>query len=319
MLKSKLFVLFVFTTYCAFAQKDSTLDKNTIDSLINWLKNKEQTSYFDANINFSNGSFSNNVITATQNNNINKLIIMPNVGYYHKSGLGINLGVNFTTDQGKTTAFQTFFSPSYDYFGEKVNAGLSFAKYFNKDSFSYYISPLTNEISSYIKFKKGFINPRLSATYSWGSQNDIISDSALIRKLRRRYPRVPLSQLLKTETKANDFTIVASIEHEFEKEINDKEALTFTPTLYLTAGTSRYGSNLKAGAAGPGPIGQQLANNISNNENYAFNLQTINFDFSAMYMKGSFYVQPQIVFTYLTPKSISQWYFTANLTAGVSF
>ena len=76
-----------------------------------------------------------------------KLTYSPTLGFYHKGGLGIT-GTGYIVDDGVNLNFyQGAITPSYDYLNNKSLAtGISYTKFFTKDSLPFYTTPLQNEL-----------------------------------------------------------------------------------------------------------------------------------------------------------------------------
>ena len=91
---------------------------------------------------------------------IRKMSITPMFGYYNKTGLGITGMGSFVNDQNTLKFYQMAVSPSYDYLENKYFAtGISYTRYFTKDSLPFYTSPLQNELYAYFTYRKWWVKP----------------------------------------------------------------------------------------------------------------------------------------------------------------
>ncbi|MBD0369078.1 MAG: hypothetical protein ICV53_23605, partial [Flavisolibacter sp.] len=109
------------------------------------------------------------------------ITFFPSVGYFHKSGFGINAAANVVNDKGTINPYQLGLTASYDYLQKRtVIGGVSFTRYFTKNSLSFYTSPLQNEVYGYVSYRKWWIKPSISASYGWGSKTEMEERKGLI-------------------------------------------------------------------------------------------------------------------------------------------
>jgi hypothetical protein len=216
----------------------------------------------------------------------------------------------------------------YDLQRSKWGAGVSYYRYFNKDSLDFYTSPLVNELYAYAAYRKGWLQPKLALDYGWGSYSELVDlglDSATIRRLRQRFPNMPLpKRFATTETKVNDFSIIASIRHPFRKKevFGKSDWFVFTPTLMLVAGTSNFGTNLPLNTAGSYTIRQATMNSYlqslyQTEYSSGFRLQSFNTLLAADYYLGKFYVGATCMIMYTIPAELSRWNVIGNLNVGI--
>ena len=156
-----------------FHNRDSTA---VMDSLLNDFSRymdslARPTSFFTVSAGIGTGYFSfedkGSVYFTTQK----KPLLSPSIGYYHKSGLGINATGFILLDGSNTNFYQFALSPSYDYLRSKTfSTGVSFTRYFSKDSLPFYTTPIQQELFGYFGIKKWKLRPTVSVSYGWGSQ-----------------------------------------------------------------------------------------------------------------------------------------------------
>lgn len=299
-----------------------------IDSLRTVLKDllgsTAPKSFADFSLGVGNGSFSEK--TANSISSITKKAFYSiNAGYYHKSGFGFTANGLITTDNKKLTLFQSSISPSYDYSTKKDwGFGLSYSRYFNQDSLSFYTTPLVNEWYVYGVYKGGWLRTSLAFDYAKGSMSDVIKSSRLIIRRNPQTGRLDTLRLTVTETantKIRDISTLLSLQHSFEWYGN-KNVFIFTPTFLLVAGTANYGTNLQSSGYFQGPRGNIVptqGSSSTTNAKDAFKLQSASLILNATYTIGDFYIQPQMLIDYSFPATSPQWNTVFNLAIGISF
>lgn len=78
--------------------------------------------------------------------------LIPSIGYYHKSGLFIRSSLAYlTTDEEQRIDLVTL-SGGYDYFGKKVNAGISVDQYFFSDESYSVQAEMRTYVSGYVGY-----------------------------------------------------------------------------------------------------------------------------------------------------------------------
>lgn len=316
------------------AQSDTSLFKSEADSLafiesINQelallLNNKQDSkSFFDINAGIGNGYFaqkSRGLITETKG----KLYYELGTGYYHKSGFSISGRSLFVNDQSKLTAFQASINPAYDYTkGKKWGFGISYTRYFNKDSVNFYVSPLVNEFYGYGLYKGGWLQTSLGIAYATGSSEDArkIPTKRIITRPNGTRDTITIINTINTKQSVQDISIMLTFQHSFSWG-NEKNSYLFTPSIMLTGGTQQYGLNMQTTGVSVGPGGNSFQlynrNNLSTSSS-AFAMQNLSVNLYGEYAVGKFYVSPQLLLTYLFPSSEQQFIFIANLTCGITF
>ncbi len=284
-------------------------------------------SFFDVNVGVGNGSFA--LQNASFDVETDHLFYMTGFGYYHKSGLSLSGGLNLTGETGKASLFQGFVAPAYDYQSKSIATGISYFHYFNKKDVSFYVSPLVNELYSYLVFKKGWLVPKLAFDYGWGTYNQL-DNLKLVDTVRYRRFAPIVRYLSKQEGTAriNDFSVMFSVRHDFIWRPTGTKAQYFkyTPSIMLLAGTARYGTNTPlASLSGPRMANMTIVQLFT--ELYgsafapvedAFALQSFNISQMAMYGVGKWYVQGMLTLSYFVPKEQSKWNAFFNVTTGIS-
>ena len=248
-----------------------------------------------------------------------KLTYSPTLGYYHKSGLGIT-GTGYIVDDGvNMNLYQTSITPSYDYLKNKNFAtGLSYTKFFTKDSLPFYTTPLQNELYGYFTYRKWWVRPMIALSYGWGSRTDYSQREELIQDLRLRRRGFTY---INTEEKISDFSVMASVRHDFYwlDVFTYRDHIRFTPQLAFTSGTQKFGFNQSSNT---------YATLIRNNSNVLYSTENVYLDdqltfqplsltlsFRGEYSIGKFFVQPQFAMDYYFPAASNNFnaFFSINI------
>lgn len=266
---------------------------------------RREKSYFDVSMSFSNGFFTQRSANSTiPTRTIDQLVIAPSVGYYHKSGLGASwTGFVLPADK-KAGIYQQQFTASYDYLNtsKPVGFGLSYTRQSVKDSIGFYASPFQNMYNAYITLRKGWLRPSLSLGYNNGSYTDI-----------EKQPTYSVTY----DVSLKDFTAIAAVRHVFTKQklFSKNDYLMVTPRLMLIASGQKY----RTFGTARGYRRQVTLGTVVTNGSTAFQPQSLGFNLSADYMKGKFYVHPQLYFDYLLQSGDKRLYTSALLLVGFMF
>jgi hypothetical protein len=127
------------------------------------------------------------------------------------------------------------------------------------------------------------------------------------------------------KTTIQDFSVTASLQHEFDwtNVFDSDDEFTFTPTLMISAGAQDYTIKQSASVALKRfPLRlRRLGKN--NNGNSGFQFQSAGLSLSGNYTIGKFYIAPQYYLDYYLPNDLSNGekrlngFF--NVTLGVTF
>lgn len=287
----------------------------------------ERRSFLNVNASIGNGSF------ALQNNNFkvrtDHVFYNTGIGYYHKSGLSFSSGFNFTNDQGTFKLFQVFLAPSYDYQNKNVALGITGFKYFNQKNLSFYVSPLVNELYTYVVVKKWWLQPKLALDYAWGTYDELAGIKSIDTMRYRRF--APIVRYLSKQNSmaaVSDFSLILTLRHDFVvmPKAYSRRFFRYTPAVTLLAGTSTYGTNTPMNSlSGPRLATNptvQLFRSIYESSlqplESKFRFQNFNITQSAAYYFNKMYVQGQLVFSYIMPAAQSKWNVFYNIGAGIN-
>ena len=304
---------------------DSTIDyelllqdmESFLDSLIS------PRSYFLGSVAFGKGYYNSinksDVFLETEK----QFTITPTIGYFHKDGLSLMATGNMVNMDDKLNLYQVSVSPGYDYIkNRKFATGISYTRFFTKDSLSFYTTPLQNEIYAYFTYRKWWMKPLIAVSYGWGSRSDYMVRESYIQDLRLR--RYGYTRINSKETIA-DFSVNASVRHDFYwlSIFSYKDHFRFTPQLSFISGTQKFGFNQSANT---------YANVVRTGANVLYNSESIYLDdqlefqplsltmfLKAEYSFGKFFIQPQVIFDYYFPTEDKNFSTLFAVNAGFSF
>ena len=252
-----------------------------------------------------------------------KLTWSPTIGYYDKNGLGLTATGYIVDDDTHLNFYQFSLTPSFDYLKNKNFAtGISYSRYFTKDSLPFYTSPLQNDLYAYFTYRGFWIKPSVSIGYGWGSRGDYKQREEIIQELRLR-PRG--YTYINTKESISDFSVMASLRHDFYWldvfTVNDH--IRFTPQLSLTSGTQKFGFNQNSST---------YAITLRNSINVLYSTENVYLDdkinfqplsltlyLRGEYSIGKFFIQPQFTMDYYFPSPDKNFTTLFSINAGVMF
>ncbi len=169
------------------SREDSLQLMKDLFSLLGSNDNKP-SSYFEISANLSNKVFSerNKGLNDRQENIV--LVYTPMAGYFHKSGLALQAGVNWLNDKYKGfDANQGFIMPSYELQRSKsFSFNASWTYFFVKDKFSPYSSPVQSDFYLSAGYKKTFLMPVAGLGYSSGEYKEVLHKDTTVGIIRRK-------------------------------------------------------------------------------------------------------------------------------------
>ncbi|MEO7393841.1 MAG: hypothetical protein ABIU11_02800, partial [Chitinophagaceae bacterium] len=245
-------------------------------------------------------SKSSSLITSSK-----KLTYSPTLGYYNKNGLGVTSTGYIVNDGKNMNLYQAALTPSFDYLKDRnLATGISYTRFFTRDSLSFYTTPIQNEFYSYFTYRKWWFRPSLSLSYGWGSRTDYMQREELIQDLRLRRRGFTY---VNTKESVSDFSVVASVRHDFYwlDIFTHNDFIRFTPQLAFTSGTQKFGFNQSSSTYAT--IARTGSNILFNTENVYLDDQikfqplSLTFYLRTEYSIGKFFIQPQCIFDYYFP------------------
>lgn len=159
-----------------------------------------------------------------------KPFLSPVISYNHKSGWFASAYGYYLFSANQNPWFELDLSTGYDYTKNRnMLTGISYTRYFYKDSSDVPPTPIKNELFAYFIFRKWWLEPGLSVDFGWGKD------------------KLPGPQAQKTVA-GSDFNVIADLRHSFiyMDLLTDDDAILIMPVLSFTAGTANYYSNLKS-------------------------------------------------------------------------
>jgi hypothetical protein len=310
-----------------FAKGDTTAVLDSLmrgfDAFVDSLSKPK--SFFSINAGIGNRTFSikNNSFNA-QEATTNQLSVTPTLGYYHKSGLGISLTGFVTSIRNKYKFYQYALTPSYDYIGGKIVAGVSYTRYFGKDTAISTSSPYENDFYAYFSLRKGNWRYGLTGGYATGSFPDHVRyrDSAL------RYN--PITQTLEwfryivsihSQNKITAYSLSGQVRRTFNwyDVLAKDDNLTFSITGWIQAGSSTLNTENNLRFLSRKVNLSKFNRSFQSSGTEPFHFQSAALSCSIFYSIGKFNLQPIWYVNYYFPatqKNLSQVF---SLMLGVNF
>ena len=162
----------------------------------------------------------------------------------------------------------------------------------------------------------------LALSYGWGSRNDFEEREVLIQDLRLRRRGFTY---INTEEKVSDFSVMASVRHDFYwlDVLANKDHIRFTPQLSFTSGTQKFGFN-QTSATYATSI-RSTSNVLYNTDNFYLDDQlkfqplSLTLFLRGEYNIGKVFIQPQVAFDYFFPATEKRFNSLFSLNAGIMF
>ena len=262
-------------------------------------------SYFLANVAVGRGYFNFDSKTSALVETVEKLRYAPTLAYYHKGGLGLTATGYLVNDEEHLNFYQGAVSPSYDYVADRrIATGISYTRYFTRDSLPFYTTPLENELYAYFMYRANWLKPAVSLSYGWGNRSDYAERESLLQDLRLR--RLGYTYV-NTEESIRDFIITASVRHDFYflDVIANRDHIRLTPQLAFMSGTQKFGFNQSSTTYGTlirnGNSVLFSSDNVYLDDQVDFQPLSLTLFLRTEYSIGKFFVQPQVMLDYYFP------------------
>ena len=231
-------------------------------------------------------------------------VLSPSIGYFDKSGFGINAMANVLKEEKSFNAYQFVGSLSYDYLKNfDFAAGISATRYFTKEDLKFYTSPLKNELYGYFTYRKSWLKPAIAASYGWGSKTSFEKQEQFVRKLRLRKRSYTV---INTRESVADFNIMLSARHDFYwlDVITTNSFVRLTPQISFTGGTQKFGFNQTATTYRQNLMNgknREQSENINLDDQMKFQPLSVAASLRSELSIGRFFLQPQLAFNYYIP------------------
>lgn len=247
----------------------------------------------------------------------------PMVGYFHKGGLSMTATGNIVNEEEKLNFYQFSLTPGYDYLENKdLATGITYTRFFTRDSLPFYTTPLQNELYAYFTYRKWWVRPTVAVSYGWGSRTDYMEREAQLLDLRLR--RDGVVRINSTES-ISDFSVITSLRHDFYwlGAFSYRDHFRLTPQLSFISGTQKFGFNQSANTYAT--VIRTGANVLYNSENIYLDDQlyfqplSLTMFLRGEYSIGKFFVQPQLVLDYYFPTDKNNFSTLFSFNLGVIF
>ncbi len=243
-----------------------------------------------------------------------KLMLTPSVGYYHKSGFGVNGTAAILNEAGKLNPYQFLTSLSYDYLKSmRFASGFSASHFFTKEGLNFYTSPLKNEVYGYFLYRDFWLKPSISANYGWGTRKSVVEREDYLTSLRKRKKKNNIfdTTIITTEESltesVSDLNLALSVRHDFYwlNVLSNKDFIRFSPQISFISGTQTFGFNQTINTYSS-PLNTKrneffLSENNNLDERVDFQPLLISAFLKSELTIGKYFFQPQFVVNYYLP------------------
>jgi hypothetical protein len=281
-------------------------------------------SFFSASLALGNRTFS------LQNNALNTqstatgLSYTPAVGYYHKTGIGISATAFITDVNKKIQPYQHSLTPSFDMIGNKFSTGISYTRYFAKDTSIGNTTPYTNDWYTYFTIRKKSWRFSISLGYANGSFEDKIKYKDSIRVYDTALQKIVWRRYTATVKSANDlqdfsFSLSARKSFEWEEVLAKEDNLLLTFAGYLVAGSSHISTTGNINYQSKKIQLTRFRRKFDNTDGTGFQFQSTSLSTSLLYTIGKFNIQPIWYVEYYFPDTDNHFNQVFSLALGITF
>ena len=282
-------------------------------------------SFVSASVGIGNRSFSlkNNALNS-QESTTRQLSLTPSLGYYHKSGLGLTATAYAAQLNSRFLFYQYALTPSYDYINPTFSAGLSYTRYFGKDTSALTTSPYDHDLYAYLSFKRHNWRYGLAAGYAAGSFNDKLTyaDSLLrFNTVLQKYQWVHYNKTVESYNHLKDFSLSASVRRDFHWDhIFDKDDdLSLNLTAYLMAGSSHINTDTHIDFSKKHLALGKFKRSYQNADGNAFQIQSTAFSAGLYYAIGNINIMPTWFIDYYFQESTQKFTQVFSFTLAYDF
>ncbi|MBS1567038.1 MAG: hypothetical protein JST39_21835 [Bacteroidetes bacterium] len=314
----------------AVAAKDSTA---IIDSLMRDFEKMVDElvapkSFFSIGAGLGNRSFSvrNNSLN-TQEATTDQLSVTPYAGYYHKSGLGFTVMGFATGFPDKTVGmYQYAVTPSYDYSSRRLAAGVSYTRYFGKDTALQSTSPYDNDLYGYVSLIRRKWRFGVALGYATGFFSDKLHYQDSIQRLNavlQRFEWIHYDVTVNSKNKIRDFSVSLNARRDFQWNhvLFKEDNIMFSIVSYLVGGSSHMHTtvNSNANLNFKKITLQRFRRSYANENGNQFQVQSAALSFSLYYTIGKFSINPVWFMDYYFPDASKKYSQVFSLSAGFNF
>ncbi|MEO6314085.1 MAG: hypothetical protein ABIU63_12555 [Chitinophagaceae bacterium] len=257
----------------------------------------QEKSFLSASVGVGNRTFSikNNSLNTQETSH--QLSFTPTLAYYHKSGLGLS-ATGFLANPGNGFHFYQYaVTPSYDYISTSVSTGISYTRYFGKDTAMLNASPYENDLYGYVNLHHKSWRYGIAAGYATGSFNDKITyEDSVYRysNLLQRYGWVHIRKTIESQNHIKDFSLSASVRRDFSLDglFTKNDNCTISLTGYLVSGVSKIKTNTNINYATKKIALSKFKRSYDSADGNDFQVQSVALAASIFYTIGKFNIQP---------------------------
>lgn len=325
----------IFCACCcrADAQKDTLTiaEKQMLDSmlandpLLQMLKNLKRNIFF-VSLAAGNGSFSTHNNQANATGYVKRLIMMPSLQYFTKSGFNFGTTGFISSDSLRgTSLYQLGVTAGYAYTGSKVNTGISYTRNLRVGREYNSRSLYQNDFYGYLRSAKGAVRPGMTIGFTNGKYKEAsyVTYSRVIHlnnpPPNGRDTTIILRSFDSTNNKTSFLSISANASHElnFKHLFTKTDGVEFTTTMMINFGSDRLEQeHTNAIFDRSRALNRIKRFEASNN----LRLQSCAVSFNAAYILNNFYLQPNIYIDYYLPATTSKRLSTIfSVSAGMYF
>ena len=280
-------------------------------------------SYLLASISVGKGYYNYESKTSGLAETSKKLTYQPTLGYYHHSGFGLTATGSLVNDDSRLNFYQFAINPSFDYLKTRsIATGISYSRFFTKDSLAFYTSPLQNELYAYFTWRKSWFKPSIAASYGWGSRSDYQKREEMIQTLRLRLRGYTY---VNTTESVSDFSVIGSVRHDFYwlDVFTYNDHIRISPLLSFTSGTQKFGFNQSSSTYANIPRTNNNVlygtENVYLDDQLEFQPLALTLSLKSEYTIGKFFIQPNITLDYYFPADKENFSTLFSLNAGFIF
>lgn len=278
-------------------------------------------SFFNVSVGVGTGVYSFEDKNSVYLNTEKKFVFLPSAGYYNKLGFGLSAMAFAMKDADKINFYQYAITPSYDVIKRKYSTGFAYTRYIQKDSLSFYTTPVQNELFAYYSYKNFIVRPTIGVAYGWGTKETF--EKRKMRILKKRSKRSRNYFVTEhTRESVSDLSVVLSVRKDFNfhSVLFTDDLISLSPVLAVNSGTENYGLNTTYTLLLPSSLkGAVLPQNSSLSDKAGFTVQSFAMTLRASYLKGKFILQPQVFFDYYIPGNSESFSTAFSIVAGMNF
>lgn len=216
-----IFLLLFFSAQQAAGQSLAELERQ-LDSLLN----SENKSEVVIGLGYGNNPAYGGKTTDPFRPVTMKPFLSPSVSYNHKSGFFASVYGYYLFNASRYPWFEVDLNAGYDYTKNRdLITGISYTRYFYRDSSDVPLTPIKNELFAYFLYRKWWLEPGVSLDMGWGRH-----------------------QRTQQTVTGSDFNVITDLRHSFiyMDLLKSNDAILIMPVLSLTSGTANYYSNLRS-------------------------------------------------------------------------